>query len=259
MPTAPGMHGSSSFSRLRAAGELRWRQLGLRGNPFSTLPAEEELGALDHLEPQARQVASLVRRPGFSALVIQAPRGWGKSTLLRLWQEELSNRGIAWRQQVLRPGDRLEPLEDVPWLLLDEAQRLSRGDRRRLVRWLRLPGHRLVATTHEQLHSWLPGNVVPWFLRGPTRRGLQQWYAWRLERAGARPGQFLLTEEAARWLLCQWAGNLHDILSQLYRLFQTAPVERLPRLERSLCQADLENRRRARCFVSRAGESTIEA
>ncbi len=237
MPTAPGMLGSSSFSRLRDAGELRWRQLGLQGNPFNTLTVEEEIGVLDHLEPQARQIAPLAQRPGFSALVIQAPRGWGKSTLLRLWQQELSDRGIAWHHQVLRPGDRLQPLGDVPWLLLDEAQRLSRADRRRLVRWLRAPGHRLVATTHERLHSWLPGNVVQWSLRGPTRQGLHRWYAWRLERAGAQPGQFQLTDEAACWLLRRWAGNLHDILRVLYYLFQTAPVEQLLRLEAASCQA----------------------
>ncbi|GEM_PF-5299986 len=257
MPTAPGMLGRSRFSRLRQEQLRRWHELGVRGNPFGSLPEEDEPEVLEHLEPFAALVAPLAAAAEFSAVVMQAPRGWGKSTLLQVWARELRQRGESFQRHVLRPGDRLPRPLRAPWLLLDEAQRLVPSDRRRLRRWLRQRGHRLVATTHEELRPWLPGKVVCWSLPGPGPRELQRWFAQRVARFGGDPARVFLTPAAACWLVRRWAGNIHEIQNRLYHLFETATAEELMPLDALLWQGAAAGEQPG-CFVSSGGESTME-
>ncbi len=231
MPAAPGMLGSSSFSHMRQSQEQRWQRLGLRGNPFGSLPEDNEPGVLEHLSPFVGQIGALAAAAPFAALLIQAPCGWGKSTLLRLWHRELQRREQSVCLQVLHPGDRLQRLPGTGWLLLDEAQRLSPSHRRRLKRWLRKTDRRLVATTHEDLRPWLPGRTLLWTLSGPGPKQLQQWFAFRIALFGGDPARLFLTPTAAGWLLGRWAGNLHQIQDRLYHVFETAPADRLAPLD----------------------------
>ncbi len=256
MPTAPGMLGSSSFSRLRQDQTQRWQRLGVRENPFGYLPEDDQPEVLPHLIPLARQIPPLLAATGFAAVVIQAPRGWGKSTLLRVWRQELQRRGETFHQQALHPGDRLRPVPEVGWLLLDEAQRLSAADRRTVRRWLLRGERRLVATTHEDLRRWLPAKVVYWRLVAPGPEELRRWFARRIERFGGDPDRIYPTAAATCWLLRRWAGNLHDIQDFLYHLFATAPPRQLTPWDVPRGAAS-PVREGARRFVSPRGESTM--
>lgn len=108
-----------------------WARLGLLGNPFeNVLPGTH----LDWVEFPPALDEALARRPFRIELV--GPKGAGKSTLLRASESRLLAAGLSVAYRYLPPGESNAGAwpEGAQVLLLDEADRASRGSLRRLLR-----------------------------------------------------------------------------------------------------------------------------
>jgi len=125
----------------------RWfpfQALGLSGNPFRVLTEEEweEAALLPAALEEALEAGGHVQ--------VLGERAFGKSSALRAARRWLKERGVSTELHYLTP-DRAElpKVGRTGAVLLDEAQRLSRGGRRALVR---LAGRaRTLLGTHEDL------------------------------------------------------------------------------------------------------------
>ncbi len=214
VPRIPGAHDQPA-----------WQQLGFRSNPFLTLPEDEE-PLLGFLRALAQLIPKWSLHPPFRVLQIQGPRGWGKSTLMRLWHMELTAQAQPVQALRLLPRGKL-PLPSGGWLLVDELHRLPRRKWRPLRRWLdQADQPRLIASTHVDLSDKLPVDLT-WLLPGPGVEDVLQWFEFRLRRAGGETPLSTLTPQGARWLLRRWLGNFHDLLWVMFHLFESAPAAQL--------------------------------
>ncbi len=103
-------------------------QFGYRQNPFAALTAEEWT-AVSFIPPAVQQVMDA----GFTHLQLLGPKGCGKTaTLLRLAAERRAQ-GQTVVYEYLPEGQKhfVTPLAAGTVFVLDEAQRLSRGERKR--------------------------------------------------------------------------------------------------------------------------------
>lgn len=190
--------------------------LNLVRNPFGDLPA----GAVGAL-----WVGTLpVLWPG-EVLLVRGAEGRGKSALLRALQRahpgavyERIEEGETQLRTSLRPAPSL--------LLIDEAQRLSRGARARL--WAEAGA--LVLAAHADLSRECPRPCRVWWVRGLRPEALLEIVARRIEWARRGPGPLPWVDaEGARALVARFGDDLRAIEEHLYdRLQEMRAVGAIP-------------------------------
>ncbi len=192
--------------------------MDLSGNPFSVV-SREELADMYVPLPAVEHTADTILRLPHQIVEIQAPAGYGKSTLLSALRRRLTDAEVTHRYHYL-PIDqpnRLPELGAVNVLLLDEAQRLSRWNRRRVRRWLG-GDTRMITGTHRPLRlRGIKATVIdlPELTVGHLHAVFQQ----RIKRRGGDPQRIRLEPAAARWLV-QHLASLREIEGLLYEWFQ---------------------------------------
>jgi hypothetical protein len=124
------------------------RKIGYGRNPFGAL-TDEEWAAVAVLPPKAAQALE----SGFAHLQLLGPMGAGKSTALLAMQEVFKEAGRQAVYEYLPLGKRRFDTETavLDVFLLDEAQRLSWRQRRRLVDGAGNGRLQLVLSSHEDL------------------------------------------------------------------------------------------------------------
>lgn len=194
--------------------------LGYRRNPFGALTAEE-WAAVAVPPPALVGVLENSR----SHLQMLGPMGSGKTTALRWLTAEAANRGVSARYEYLAEGERryASDLAGVEMFLLDEAQRLSWRERRRLV------GEngrlRLILSSHEDLAPLFRRRSLPLqtvrLADGLTLDHYRAIWQKRLDYF-ALPGRerVRLGETAVAYLYQTFGQNLREAEYFLYEVWQ---------------------------------------
>lgn len=202
--------------------------LGYTRNPFGTL-TDAEWAAVTVLPAAVRQALPA----GCRHLQLLGPAGVGKSSALRRIAAELQQAGRRVVYEYLPPGQRrfLSALDGVEVFLLDEAQRLSWPQRRRLVRWGETRG-RLIFSSHQDLRGRF-GRQRPFLTTidlAPlvTRQHWQAVISSRLA-AFARPEapRLTLAPEAVAHLHARFGADLRAAETLLYEVWQAADEVRV--------------------------------
>ena len=206
----------------------RFERLGLRGNPFRIpIPSERRDVYVPDLYG-ALELATQVASSGEAVTQIIARAGHGKSTFLAAVAEALDETDTSFESIYLEPSLRTRvpvPQPDLRVLILDEAERLTTRNLRRLVHWTR-SGGRLIVSSHQDLSCRLPGIEARTIqLEGISRAALLRLFLARLQWAGSGEKNFQLTEDAADWLIEVSQGNLRVIEAVLYESFQAIADE----------------------------------
>lgn len=206
----------------------RFERLGLRGNPFRIpMPSERRDVYVPDLYGTLA-LATQVASAGEAVTQIVARAGHGKSTFLAAVAEALNEADTPVELIYLEPSLRTRvpvPQPDLAVLILDEAERLTTGNLRRLVQWTE-GGGRLIISSHQDLSDRLPGIEARTIqLDGISRAGLLRLFLARLQWAGSDEENFQLTKDAADWLIEVSQGNLRVIEAVLYESFQAIADE----------------------------------
>ncbi|HCF94347.1 MAG TPA: hypothetical protein DEW46_04745 [Verrucomicrobia bacterium] len=215
-----------------------WQELGLSGNPFRRLFDEELLATLLDAEPET----PLRTAEGWIALanpVLQfiGQEGYGKSTRLEACHCLLRRQANCSTHFTYVPLGTMSvspPIMPTPavWLL-DEAQRLNRWHRRKLVDWAQTPGCRLLIGTHEDLSAGFARRGVGCHseeLKEPGLAELQRFVRRRLtfsrrEHSGdAAIPEITVAEDALSLVAQAMHGNLGRAEFILYEAFQHAAI-----------------------------------
>ncbi len=193
--------------------------LGFRGNPFRALTDEEwaETAILPAVVTEAL--------PKGEHLQIMGSAGSGKTTTLLALQRHFQERGLRTAYEYLPDGAttcRTDP-RSLEVFLLDEAQRLSRGARTRLISAVRASGTRLVLGTHRDLSACfaaeMPVTTVLLVVPSPAR--LRQILHRRMAFFALHPGAAPpISDDALETLLRACGGNLRAMEHGLYEAFQ---------------------------------------
>lgn len=126
-----------------------FHHLGLRCNPFRALTDEEwvEVAVLPE------RVEELLASEAGAHVQLLGDQGRGKSTALRSLAARLADRGRRVRYEYLGEGrNRFETdAKELDVFLLDEAQRLNGGERRRLLSLAGRTPLRLIISSHEDM------------------------------------------------------------------------------------------------------------
>jgi hypothetical protein len=210
----------------------RFERLGLKWNPFRTVAPLEKP---DVYIPDLYQTSALARDVAFSDsrfTQVIARAGHGKSTFLAAVADLLSEADIPFDSLYLQPSLRTRvhaPQVDVRVLVLDEAERLTSPNLRKLIRWTHRGG-RLIVSSHRDLSGEacgrpVSGGAVTIALPDITATGLQQFFLTRLRWADGSDDRFQLTADGADWLLSASEGNLRVAEAVLYEVFQVAADE----------------------------------
>lgn len=174
------------------------------------------------------ELATQVASSGKAVTQIIARAGHGKSTFLAAVAEALDETDTSFELIYLEPSLRTQvpvPQPDLRVLILDEAERLTRRNFRRLVRWTQ-GGCRLIVSSHQDLSGRLPETEARTIqLEGISRAALLRLFLVRLQWASAEEENFQLTEDAADWLIDLSQGNLRVIEAVLYESFQAIADE----------------------------------
>jgi energy-coupling factor transporter ATP-binding protein EcfA2 len=219
--------------RVRLETLTQFQRAGLRCNPFRVLDrsefAEVFIDSIPELSPQRlidndTQTIQIIGRSGH-----------GKSSLLAALQQELETRsaeGISKRdfskccEFIYLPPERYirvrRPAATTRFLLIDEAQRLSRRSVRIVKAWCQTSTlNRLILATHLSVNL-SPMSSTEIYLASPTRARLQQILKRRIEWASLGDDCPLqLSNESIDWLLTQSGGNMQLIERVLYDVVQT--------------------------------------
>ncbi len=165
---------------------------------------------------------------------IIANAGWGKSTLLAAVADELTANETPYEFHYLPPAlfSRVPvPPRDVAVLIIDEVERLTRANLRSLNRWTE-KGRRLVVSTHRNVFASIPDETQTIELPGISVDGLRRYFQSRVEWAGGDQARFVLSEDAATWLIELTGRNLRVIEAVLYEVFQKADANEQLIIER---------------------------
>lgn len=204
---------------------LRFEQFGLRWNPFRIVRSDEAAAVYvndlyDGIEQATAIAAAEVK---FSQII--APVGHGKSTFLRAIGAAFSEIGLSFEWCYLKPSliSRVPtPVSGTDVLIIDEAERLSRSNLGKLIRWCDRNAGRLIMSTHHDLTSRFPGDVLTVELPGITEGSLQRLFDTRIRWSGGDSKQFKLAPDAATWLIRNSGHNVRVIEAVLYEAFQAA-------------------------------------
>lgn len=214
--------------RVLAAAKPKWTRdgfapLGLRWNPFGSVP-EGELASLSMSDiPIAPMVAKLSRPPkeGRQAFEFMGPCGHGKSTHLALIHQHFRALPLT----MLRPEERVPPIPDAPIVFLDESQLLSRWQRWRL---FRRRAH-FVLGTHESHLSELEargievfhhevGRLAPEVFRTRIDEFVEARIGWASRRDGPTPPR--PPEHTLQDIIARHGQHLRAIQDELYDHYQ---------------------------------------
>ncbi len=123
-----------------------FQALGFQCNPFRAL-TDEEWVAVAVVPEQLQQVMD----GGFDNLQILGEQGYGKTTALRWLTAEKRYANFNAAYEYIPEGQEMfqTSLAGLDYFLLDEAQRLTKGERGRLLRQSKAAG--LVVAAHENL------------------------------------------------------------------------------------------------------------
>jgi len=193
------------------------RALGYQCNPFRALTADEE-ATLAVLPPEVVDAYA-----GSSAhLQIMGEKGRGKSATLHGLAARAEDCGLRVAYEYLPEGQDCfdTDLQGLDLFILDEAQRLSRSERARL---LESPP-RLIVSSHADLAAdfkrhGLPlrsirlGNLGPGHVRAVLDGRLDHF------ALGGRP-RAALSEDAYAWLTATFGDDLRSTIALLYEAFQ---------------------------------------
>ena len=200
--------------------------LGLQGNPFRVL-SDEEWTAIAVVPP--RILESLKRDAAHWQLLGEAGRG--KSVTLLGLTAHLKQNGRRAAYEYLPAGARRfkTNLRALDIFLLDEAQRLGRRKRRRLLESATSSKLRLILSSHEDLTPLFARRALPLrsiYLDGPDAAGLQNILNRRLA-CFALPGAARITfsAEAVAYLTDAFGSNLRAMEQFLYEVFQKLAKE----------------------------------
>jgi hypothetical protein len=207
--------------------------LGLRCNPFRAL-TDEEWGDL------ARLPEALLALAPATHVQILGEHGHGKTSLLMGLAAQGRRAGQKLRYEYLAEGQsRFEtPLAGLDVFLLDEAQRLSRRERGRLLAEISAPGpaRRMVISSHTDLAPLFAQHRLPLATLHPAAASVEHLRAIVADRLAyfALPGgpSLALAPDALDYLHQRFGGNLRAVEQLLYEACQqhVAPGPRLPGL-----------------------------
>ncbi|MBI3948449.1 MAG: hypothetical protein HY321_21225 [Armatimonadetes bacterium] len=217
----PGLPGISLGRRTRSY--FPFRALGFHCNPFRALTREEWMALA--LLPEPIRAAG---EQGGAHVQVIGDKGRGKTSALLALTASLRRRGLRASYEYLAEGERRFRTEarDLDVFLLDEAWRLSRRERHRLVSLARR-GVRLVLSSHPDLAPWLARRGVPALtvnLNGPDEAHFEAVLAARLAHfALDGEGRVGLSPGAVRWLREVFGTDLRAAEELLYEVFQRLP------------------------------------
>jgi hypothetical protein len=195
------------------------RQLGYRQNPFGALTAEEWT-AVAVMPPAVQQACDA----GFTHLQLLGPKGCGKTTTLLKLAAARQAQGEVVAYEYLPEGQRhfkTQPA-DGSVFVLDEAQRLRRGER---IRWLNgNTAVRFIFSSHIDLTPLFDRFRLPlvtvWLDAGISAAHYQRCIEKRLAYF-ALPGQRLELADTAMTALYQHFGpDMREAEYFLYEVFQ---------------------------------------
>lgn len=201
-------------------GPLPYYPLGYRGNPFGTLTRAEWAS----LAVLPGEVEAALADGAFHLQVI-GEKGHGKTSTLLALAGRFEQAGADVIYERLPVGaDRFHTdLTGLDVLLLDEAQRLRRGERRRLRR-AGLNGLRLIIGTHEDLRPFMARRGVT--LHSISLHALPFDHIRRIidDRLAffARPGaaaRVTVPDDVLRILIDQEGGSVRGVTDRLYEAF----------------------------------------
>lgn len=206
--------------------------LGYTRNPFGRL-TDAEWAAVAVLPDAVRQALPV----GCHHLQLLGPRGVGKSSALCRIVAELRQAGRRVAYEYVPPGQHhfKTDLADVEVFCLDEAQRLSWRQRRRLVRWGGAHG-RLIFSSHRDLRRWFGWQrpfVISIDLQPLVTEAHWQAVLARRLAAFARPEapRLALAPDAVRYLHARFGADLRAGEALLYEVWQAAEGVRTLRAE----------------------------
>ncbi len=200
----------------------RFANLGLTGNPFRVLEPHEFGAAFvpygERSELSVKQLLNLTT----PLTEFFAAEGVGKTTLLRVLQQHWEEAGRQ-VEYVYLPAGRREKLGETSAkiLIIDEAQRLTWKERKRLVSWLADGRSRLVTGTHR---FWRSSRLRATRYQLPplSLARVHGFFVRRLTLAGD-DGSFSLSDAAAHELLVE-GQTLRRIERWLYEVFERWPT-----------------------------------
>ena len=203
----------AQFRSCESSATSPWAAWNLRFNPFGEPPFEDVPGLI--VEDLA-DLQAWVERPAH-ALQLLGEQGRGKTARLRALEPQLGFPYI-----YLAEGEPIPPLPRRGGLLLDEAQRLPKRDRRTLFGTI----DQLVLSSHLDLESDLA--MDGWTVRTIEVGGLDlarldaildRRIEWARRNVGPVP---CVKEKAQLELMLRHGDNLRAILDDLYEDFQQA-------------------------------------
>lgn len=208
---------------------FHFRKIGYRRNPFGALTAEE-WAAVAVLPPQAAQALAT----GFAHLQLLGPMGVGKSTALLAVQEVFRQAGRRTTVEYLPLGKRRFDTETavLDVFLLDEAQRLSWRQRRRLVSGVGNGRLQIVLSSHEDLTRVFAQKGLVLTSVDLAGEMTVDWITAVLDRRlsyFALPDQprAILSDAAVYYLYQRFGNNLRQMEYFLYEVWQRLDTPQL--------------------------------
>jgi hypothetical protein len=212
----PGQRGVTALDGLHRY--FPFRTVGYQCNPFRALTVDEE-ATLAVLPPQVLDAYT----QSSTHLQIMGEKGRGKSATLHGLAARAEESGLRVAYEYLPEGQKrfLTDLHGLDLFVLDEAQRLSRSERARL---LESPPHLIVSSHadlsadfrrhHLPLRSIRLGNLGPGHVRAVLDGRLDHF------ALGDRP-RAALSEDAYAWLTATFGDDLRSTITLLYEAFQS--------------------------------------
>ncbi len=201
---------------------FHFHKLGYRRNPFGALTAEEwaDVAVLPGVT-----VPLLLSSVGHWQIL--GPQGCGKTTSLLGLQGHFAHHGWRAGYEYLPEGQSWFASDpgEMDYFLLDEAQRLQRRERRRLLDLVRQGGFRLIVSSHEDLTPvFARANVPLSTVSLTTQVSPEHYQAVLVKRLNyfALPGvpQVTLGETAVHFLYETFGENLREAEYFLYEVWQ---------------------------------------
>lgn len=197
-----------------------FHRLGFRSNPFRSL-TDDEWSAIAILP----QTVLDALRDGVWHLQLLGPMGVGKSTTLLGLAQHLGAIGQHVEYEYLAHGQQRfvtnTPALDV--LLLDEAQRLSWRERKRLLNLIKRHALRVVFSSHEDLTTLFARSGVSLSTVELAQASLEQrteMIQRRLEFFALDTPLVTVAPSAVEWLVAHYGPNQRACDALLYEVFQ---------------------------------------